>query len=149
MAMEHLNADDEVAFLRELHRDPEAEKVLTTLRGAYAVLQTRSQMLLGLATICLTITGFSGPQIAASGVAARSFIVLGVGSVLVTALLLVAGPLQVRWMTQRRGASMDATLAELVRRRNVKTRLYHLATGFLVVGFTAYVLALATYLIQR
>jgi len=147
--MQKLSPDEEVAFLRDLHRDAEAESVLETLRGAFIVLQTRSQMLLGLATICLTITGFSGPQIAASGVAARSFIVLGVVCVLVTALLLVSGPLQVRWMTQFRGESTDATLAELVRRRNQKTHRYHQAMGFLIVGFTGYVLALATYLTQR
>jgi uncharacterized Tic20 family protein len=105
-------------------------------------------MLLGLVTICLTITGFSGPKVAESGPWSRFFVFVGVIAVLLSALFVLCGPLQIRWMTQYREDALDATLVQLLRRRNHRTALYHLAVTCLLIGLTGYVLSFAAFLLK-
>ncbi len=146
--MRKLSPEEEIQFVRDLHQDPIAENVLLMLRESFNVMQTRAQVLLGLVTICLTITGFSGIRIAQSGFPARIGVFVGIISVLVTAILLVFGPLLPQWLTQARADSIEDTLACMIRRRNRRTSLYRLATAFLIIGFCGYVLSLAFFLLS-
>jgi len=68
-----LTPEEELEFLKEIHGADDYSKLFSELKDAFALLQTRAQMLLGLATICLTITGFSGPRMAQSNVYLASF----------------------------------------------------------------------------
>ena len=146
--MQRLTPEEEVQYLKELTRDPAIEKVFTTLSDSYGTLQVRSQLLLGLVTICLTITGFSGLKIAASGTAAMICIFFGIINVLMSAILLVLGPLRIQWMTKSKASTPEASLIHLIKRRDRRTKLYHLATLFIVFGITGYVLSLAFYLLS-
>ena len=145
MILKKLTPVEELEFLKEIHGGDQA-KVFSYLRGSFALLQTRSQMLLGLATICLTITGFSGPRMAQSNPFSRIFIGLGLAFVLASVSAVVAGPLRLRWMTQWRADSLDETLVEHLIRRNDKTRLYKMATALLLIGLSGYLLSLICYL---
>ena len=146
--MKKLTPEEELQFLKEIHGQAWVTAILDGLRDSFTVLQTRAQMLLGLVTICLTITGFSGPKVAESGALPRFFVFLGVVSVLVSALVVLCGPLHIRWMTQYRAEQMDTTLVHLIRRRNRRTCLYHLAVAWLLVGLTGYVLSFAAFLLK-
>lgn len=143
--MKKLLPREEVEFLKEIHGE-DYGKLFAAMREAFAILQTRSQMLLGLATICLTITGFSGPRMAASNPLSRFFIGFGLSFVLASVIAVVAGPLRFRWVTSWRADTLDETLIENIRRRDSKTRLYRLATFLLLVGLTGYLLSLIFYL---
>jgi len=147
--MKRLKPEVELQYLKDLTGDPVTEKCFLSLSDSFNTLQVRSQLLLGLVTICLTITGFSGLKIAASGTAAMVCIFFGIINVLITAILLVLGPLRIQWMTKYKGDSVDATLIALLKRRDHRTRLYHLATLFIVFGISGYVLSLAFYLVGR
>ncbi|NQZ57367.1 MAG: hypothetical protein HRT88_07840 [Lentisphaeraceae bacterium] len=147
--MKELSPQEELKFLKDIHQDPQSEKAYAMLRDSFNVLQARSQMLLGLVTICLTITGFSGIKIAESGMAAKTAIFFGITSTLITALLLVVGPLNLRWLTKFRAGSVEDTLIDLIRRRDQRTRLYHLASAFLILGVGGYTLSLAFYLLGK
>jgi hypothetical protein len=68
--------------------------------------------------------------------------------VLISALIIFCGPLQIRWLTQYRADSVETTLLELIRRRNTRTYQYYTAMGCLVVGLSGYVLSFAAYLIK-
>ena len=103
-------------------------------------------MLLGLATICLTITGFSGPRMAQSNAYSRFFIAFGLTFVLASVIAIVVGPLRLRWITAWRAGSLDETLLENLKRRDSKTRFYRLATLLLLIGLTGYLLSLIFYL---
>lgn len=59
--LKKLNPEEELEFLKEIHGADDFGKLFHVLKESFSLLQTRAQMLLGLATICLTITGFSGP----------------------------------------------------------------------------------------
>jgi hypothetical protein len=142
-----LTPEEELAYLKELYAGSH-EKILAWVTNAYDVLQNRSSLLLSLVAVVLTITGFSGPTIAASGRFSRVCIGYGLTFVLISAVLILAGPLQLRWATQWRADSLDASLVNLIRRRNARTRKYHLAFALLVVGLTGYVGSVIGYLFR-
>ncbi len=137
---------EELEYLKEIHGEGYS-RLFSVLIGHFEVLQNRAQMLLSLIAICLTITGFSGPQIAKSGVAAQSLLGFGLSFVLLAALILVMGPLQMRWGTQRRADTVDNSLVALIERRNARTRKYHVASVVLVVGLAGYMGSLLTFIL--
>ncbi len=137
---------EELEYLKEVHGE-DRSKLFSVLIGHFEVLQNRAQMLLSLIAICLTITGFSGPQIAQSGPAARTLLAIGLSFVLGAALILVMGPLQLRWGTQRRADTVDNSLVALIERRNTRTRKYHVASVVLVIGLAGYMGSLLTYML--
>ena len=143
-----LNPSEELAYLREIFGESN-EKILGVITHAFDVLQVRSQLMLSLVTVVLTITGFSGPTIAASGAFSKICIGYGLSLVLVAAILILAGPLQLRWATQWRGDTMDESLINLLRRRNARTLKYHVAFLFLVSGLTGYVGSVIGFLLHR
>lgn len=141
-----LDPAGELAYLKEIHGEA-YDKLFAVLIGHFDVLQNRSQMLLSLIAICLTITGFSGPRIAESGIWARNLLAVGLTFVLSAALLLVMGPLRLRWGTQRRCATLEDSLIALIERRNSRTSKYHIASIVLVIGLAAYIGSLLTYIL--
>ena len=145
--LRRLTPRKELDFLKALHGADNYSRLFTVLIGHFEVLQSRSQLLLSLIAICLTVTGFSGPLIARSGAIARGLLVFGLSFVLLSALVLVLGPLQLRWGTQRSAESLDDSLVGLIQRRNARTVKYHVASGILVVGLTGYVSSLVVYML--
>jgi hypothetical protein len=143
-----LAPEEELEFWREIYGAELRPTVFGILRDSFNILQVRSQMLLGLITICLTITGFSGIRIAAVGALPRGLMLLGILGVLVSAVLLFIGPLQVRWITQLRADTPEATIIALIHRRNYRTVQYHAAVICLLIGLSGYVLSVAAYLLQ-
>lgn len=142
-----LTPAEELAYLKELYAG-QSEKILAAITNAYDVLQARAQLLLSLVAVVLTITGFSGPTIAHSGRLSMICIAVGLGFVLVSAVLILAGPLQLRWATQWRSESLDESLVALLRRRNARTRKYHIAFALLVIGLSGYVGSVIAYLLK-
>ncbi len=145
--MRKLSPAEELTYLREIYGNND-DKILNWITGAYDILQARSSLLLSLVAVVLTITGFSGPTIAASGTFSKICIGYGLSFVLISSVLTLAGPLQLRWATQWRGDSLDESLTNLIRRRNARTLKYHIAFGFLVVGLTGYVGSLIGFLFR-
>ena len=78
--------------------------------------------MLTITTLTLTITGFSGPKIAAAGLFARTSMVLGILSVLASTLLILGGSLRIQWVTQFRGPDDHALVTSILHYRNRKTR---------------------------
>ena len=121
---------------------------LTTAAAHFAVLHGRSQLLLTLCTLTLTITGFSGPKIIASGEISRWALVLGIGFVLISLILLLMSSMVVHFATQfivhdepRIG------LAKLIIYRNRKAWWYRWQLGCVVIGLTSYVVAVMHFLL--
>ena len=143
-----LSPPEELDHLKAIYGgDDQAEKLYANLTDSFNVLQNRAQMLLSLITITLTITGFSGPRIAESSSLARISIAAGLILVLLSALILMAGPLRLRWCTRLRSSSVDQSLLKLIHQRNARTRRYHLASLSLVVGLIGYVTSVISFLI--
>lgn len=143
-----LTPREELRYLYELYGAGDHARIYTILTDALNVLQSRSQMLLSLIAICLTITGFSGRQIAAANLFARIGIGFGLAFVLLSALIILVGPLRIEWATQIRAGNIEESLLLLIERRNKRTFRYHMASIFLIIGLTGYVVSVLEYLFQ-
>jgi hypothetical protein len=121
-------------------------KTMEFLRHHFDVIQARSQLLLTLSTLALTITGFSGPKIAQTNLFARYSMAFGIVFVLLGMILLLLGGLRIRWTTQLFEESPVKTVERIIRYRNSKTRLYFVELALLVIGLAAYVSSVVTYL---
>ena len=113
----------------------------------FDVLQARTHMMLTLATLTLTITGFSGPKIAASNLVSRYSMVLGLIFVLGAVVVTLVGTLRIRWLTQIGHAEARLALREMIAQRNRKTRLFLVELTLLVIGLTCYVFSVVTYML--
>jgi hypothetical protein len=140
-----LTPEQEADAILAMH-DGRLAPAMAVVSGQFTVIQGRSQLLLTLATITLTITGFSGPRIAASGPEARWLMGGGLVLVLAGVLVLLAG-LRIRWSTQFAGATARDTIAATIRYRNGKTRGYFLHMGLIGAGIALYVGAVIAYLV--
>ena len=134
----------EARRLLDLHKG-DAARTYDVVRQQFGVLQSRSQLLLTLATITLTITGFSGPAMAKSGLFARVAMSVGLTLVLSAVLVLLFG-LRVRWLSQFDAGSAEATLAEAIAYRDRKTARFQAEICMLGLGIAAYVSAVIAYL---
>jgi hypothetical protein len=143
-----LDAEEEATRLLGLFAgEKRLAEAMDFMRHHFDVIQTRSQLLLTLATLALTITGFSGPKIAQTNLFARYSMALGIVFVLSAVVILLLGGLRIRWTTQFLGDDDRETLIRIIRYRNQKTRLYFVELGLLVIGLTAYVASVVTYLL--
>ena len=133
--------------LLSMHRGDMAACV-TFLRHQFNVLQARSQLLLTVGTLALTITGFSGPRIAESGPFARLTMAAGIVFVLAAMVILLAGGLRIRWISQLLGYDDRESLVRILAYRNKKTRLYFVELTLLVVGLASYVASVVSYLLS-
>ena len=121
---------------------------LEMLVAQFNVLQMRSQVLLTVSTLALTITGFSGPRIAESGVFPRLAMAAGLVLVLVSMLLIIGGSLRIRWVTQFRappGGGDEALISLIVCYRDRKTRLFFAELCLLLAGLASYVAAVVAF----
>lgn len=121
---------------------------LTVMMAQFAILQNRSQLLLTLCTLTLTITGFSGPRIIASGEVSRWAMVVGISLVLIGLVLVLLSSVVFHFATQylAEDEPLDA-LAKLITYRNRKTGWYRWQLAVIVLGLAGYVIAVVHYLV--
>lgn len=146
--MRKLEPREELSYLQEIYGHGQNEKILGFLTDTYNTLQARAQTLLSLVTIILTIAGFSGPAIAASGRVGQLGVSIGVMLVVVSAITTLGGVLQLRWTTQQREDTVENSFVALLERRNRRTRYYHAAFILLVAGLGVYVAGLVSYVFK-
>lgn len=143
-----LDVPAEAARLLAAHGgEPGLTDALDHVARQFQVLQTRSQLLLTLGTITLTITGFSGPRMAASGAFARYSLSLGLVLVLSSLIMVLAGSLRVHWVTQFGGRDATEVLERALRYRDRKTRFFTIELTVLIAGLSAYVSGVVSYLL--
>jgi hypothetical protein len=120
---------------------------LAVIIEQFTKLQNRSQILLTVATIALTVTGFSGSKIAATGIAPRLLIVTGLLFVLSGIIVLLCQTLTLKWATQIRLGSQEETLEAILKHRNKKTHTYEVALLLVVTGLSLFVASIGFYLL--
>ena len=110
------------------------------------ILQSRHQMMLTLATLTLTITGFSGPKMAASNPVSKYSMIVGIFWILLAIIAILLSAVNLIWFTQFHGETETETLKLLIERRDLRTKMFHTQLIMLVLGLTAYVTAVIGYL---
>lgn len=143
----HVSPESEAGQLLTVQGERGLKGAIEVLMQQFNVLQTRAQMMLTITTLTLTITGFSGPKIAASSWFARGAMSLGIMATLASTLLILGGSLRIRWVTQFQGDSDLDLITRVIRYRNEKTRLFFAEICLLVTGLAFYVAGVVAYFI--
>ena len=136
----------------------EAEQILKLSRGdeqrAYdmierqlSVLVLRTQVMLSLSGIVITVTGFSGRAIAETSNLARWSIASGIMIVLLSAAAAIWGVLRLSWLTQTIDEDALAMLTRGIEIRNAKSRFLRASLVLFIAGFSLYCFAIAQLLI--
>ncbi len=126
----------------------DAGRALGMLEGQLNTLHARAQVLLSLAGVVVTVTGFSGRLVAGTNRFAQTAIILGLLFVLASAVWLFLRVTLVRWVTAEEGEEPEELLETIIHRRNRKTRAYRQGGKLLLLGFTLYLVAIATMLLH-
>jgi hypothetical protein len=130
--------DEEATHLLALYQG-DAAKIMGAIERQLAILAGRAQTLLSLAGLTITVTGFSGANIARSGRLSASLLVAGLVMVLLAASLAMAGILRVEWTTSMKPTPLDQAVRTALSIRNEKTRAYSRALALLIAGLALYV----------
>jgi len=144
--METVTREQEADHLIQLYGG-DAGKVTGRIEGQLAILAGRAQTMLSLAGITITVTGFSGANIARSGKLAAWLIVGGLTFVLAAASLTFVGILRVRWTSQLPPCSLRETTLHALEMRDEKTNAYSRALALLIVGLCMYVASVGLLLV--
>ncbi len=113
------------------------------------VLHTRAQVLMSLAGIVLTITGFSGKLIAGTSLIAQILVVVGLATVLSSAVWVFLQVMRVKWLTGEVVLNQQTSLETVVQRRTQKTRAYSIGGIILCFGLFLYCAAFAMMLLSQ
>jgi hypothetical protein len=136
----------------------EAERILKLFnepRLAYevverqlAVLVTRTQVMLSLSGIVITVTGFSGRAVAQVSTISRVCITSGMFLVLLAAVVAIVGVFRVHWLTETIRDEPLETIERGLAIRDQKARYLKAALAVWVTGFALYCVAVAQLLMQ-
>ncbi len=122
--------------------------ILKVFQEQFIVLQSRTQMLLTLGTITLSITGFSGWRIREAGLWAQGLMAAGLAVVVVAMLVIMMVSLRVRWVTQFCSKDHFDQIVQIIEYRNWRTKMYILELALLLLGITLYSGSLLMYVLN-
>lgn len=139
-------AADEVKRIMALTRgDP--VKAYELVQAQLSVLVLRTQVMLSLSGIVITVTGFSGRTIAQTSELARNLVASGIVIVLGAAVVAIGGVLRLRWLTQELSDDTEQMLTHMLEMRDQKSRYLNAALLTFMVGFACYCVAIALMLL--
>jgi hypothetical protein len=136
----------------------EAERILALVGGSardafdlveqqLSTLVLRTQVMLSLSGIVITVTGFSGRAIAETSSLARILISTGILVVLASAATAIGGVLRLRWLTQAIEDDPLAMIRRMLVDRDRKARFLGASLVLFVTGFACYCVAIALMLL--
>ena len=138
-------AADEVKRIMALTKGDQG-KAYELVQSQLSVLVLRTQVMLSLSGIVITVTGFSGRTIAQTSEVARLLVAAGILIVLCAAGAAIWGVLRLRWLTQEITDDVEQTLVRMLDIRDEKSRYLAVALVLFVAGFACYCIAIALML---
>jgi len=112
------------------------------------VIYTRAQVLLSLAGMVVTVTGFSGRLIAGSSLSAQICLVAGLFVSLSSVIWVFIRVMRVKWVTTMVAEDKETALVQALQRRDSKTRAYSFGGIVLCIGLALYCISIALMLID-
>ena len=123
-------------------------KALELLEKQLNTLHMRAQVLMSLAGIVVTVTGFSGRLIAATSLISQILIIIGLVTVLISAVWVFSRVMGIKWVTSNLTENAAESLVKIVERRNIKTQAYSRGGVILCIGLLFYTIAFAMMLLN-
>lgn len=123
-------------------------RVHDLLDRQFAVLQNRAQILVSIAGIVVTVTGFSGRIIAGTHLIGQILVLAGLFTVLASAVYVIRRVMRIRWLTALMADAEPATIAAILEQRERKRQAFYNGGAILLIGLTIYCCAVAVMLLQ-
>ncbi len=139
-------ARDEAERILKLSRG-DALKAFEMVERQLSVLVLRTQVMLSLSGIVITVTGFSGRAIAETSQLARVSIASGILVVLASAAAAIWGVLRLQWLTQSIDEDPLAMITRGLQIRDAKSRFLRVSLLLFICGFSLYCFAIAQLLL--
>lgn len=143
----HPGATAEAKKILELN-DNNRMAALEVAQKQLDTVYARAQVLISLAGIVVTVTGFSGRLIAGSSRLAQGFLVAGLFVTLASAIWVFLRVMRVRWVTRLACEDPEHALANALHRRDRKTRAYAVGGLALFIGLALYCISIALMLLD-
>lgn len=132
---------DEAQRLIEVFEGRRPE-LLGFLSAQLSVLKTQASMMMGLAGLTITVTGFSGHHMVRAGRVSTAFMVAGVVGVLLAIVVTLQVMLRVRWLSQDLvGRDLLESVRVTILRRDLQQRGLRIAGAFLAIGLAGYLIS--------
>lgn len=135
-----MTVESEAEGLSRLFEGRTAELV-TFLAGQLAVLKGQAQTYLGIAGVCISVTGFSGHNMVNAGPASAGSMIAGIALILAAIAIALRSIAAIRWVTQDLGGSPVELAARVIERRNAQQRSLGHAGALIGAGLTFYLVA--------
>lgn len=128
---------------RELARafEGRTSDLVTFLAGQLAVLKSQAQTYLGIAGVCISVTGFSGHNMVNAGPLSAGSMIVGIGLILAAIVIALRSIAAIRWVTQDLGGAPEELAARVIERRNAQQRVLGRAGALIGVGLAFYLVA--------
>jgi len=123
-------------------------KALELLEKQLNTIHARAQVLMSLAGIVVTVTGFSGRLIAATSLTSQILVIAGLITVLTSAVWVFSRVMGIKWVTTGLTENAAESVQKIIERRNRKTRAYSRGGVILCVGLLLYSIAFAMMLLK-
>jgi hypothetical protein len=120
-----------------------ADDPLELLRLLSGQLASGPRPAIGLTSVIITVTGFSGAHIVSAGSGPAGLMLLGIALILVAAIQCLRTLTETRWVTQELGDSLIGTAETVILRRNRLQGRLTIAGRFVGGGLAAYLSAVA------
>jgi hypothetical protein len=127
----------------------DVHQAFQVIERQHGVVTLRTQVLLSLCGLVITVTGFSGRAVAQQSDLARYSMTAGLFIVLAAAVVSLVGVLKVTWLTEALGDDPRGAIERAIRLRNRKTRFLAVSVVLFVLGFTLYCMAVAQLLLAQ
>ncbi len=116
-------------------------QLVSLLSGQLSVLKSQAHMLMGLAGLAITVTGFSGHHMVRGGVLSTAAMIGGISCILAAIIITLRAVIRLRWVTQDLGDDLERTARSVIARRDAQQRALTLAGGLVATGLCGYLLA--------
>lgn len=123
--------------------------LVSFLAAQLAVLRTQAQTFLGIAGICISVTGFAGHNMVNAGPFSAGAMIVGVTLILVAIVITLQCLANVRWVTQDLGHGNVELARRVLERRNLLQRALHRSMALIAVGLGFYVAAVVLAALSR
>jgi hypothetical protein len=116
-------------------------QLVALLSNQLSVLKSQAHMLMGLAGLAITVTGFSGHHMVRGGALSTTSMIVGIGCILLAIIITLRAVIRLRWVTQDLDDDLEKTARLVIARRDAQQRALTLAGALVSTGLCGYLLA--------
>lgn len=149
MAYANKNLQQEAEFISKMNSG-DTLGIYNTLHDQLAVLQSRAQILVSIAGIVITVTGFSGRVIAGTHIVSQILVIVGLFTVLTSAVYVLVNVMRINWMTRILAGNADVNdgVIEILKLREKKNHAFRVGSIILFSGLVFYCTAISIMLMN-